>query len=249
MCTLCVHYVYIMCTLCVHCVYIVCTCVYALQYHHFTDDIQTRQYRCLEVLLGAGYGTAADIWSTACMVCILYSVRHALSFIFSRYWTILSTWVFVIRHLYISGSDNFTFLFANWWWVLRFCRMACARLGGGRDPSYASWELTRRKFMYWILYNIMTWLDLILIWKSSHCLYTMCTLLPITDPLTAWSFGRRIWSEIFFHIPRSWVSLFISSLVLPVHDLMLSSQAILGLPLPLPPSTEPWIISLASPVK
>ncbi|XP_029287768.1 SRSF protein kinase 1b isoform X3 [Cottoperca gobio] len=34
---------------------------------HFTDDIQTRQYRCLEVLTGAGYSTPADIWSTACM--------------------------------------------------------------------------------------------------------------------------------------------------------------------------------------
>ncbi|XP_054163701.1 SRSF protein kinase 3-like isoform X2 [Oppia nitens] len=35
--------------------------------HHFTEDIQTRQYRCLEVILGAGYGSPADIWSTACM--------------------------------------------------------------------------------------------------------------------------------------------------------------------------------------
>ncbi|XP_023691704.2 SRSF protein kinase 1-like isoform X1 [Paramormyrops kingsleyae] len=34
---------------------------------HFTDDIQTRQYRALEVLIGAGYGTPADVWSTACM--------------------------------------------------------------------------------------------------------------------------------------------------------------------------------------
>ncbi|XP_044035974.1 SRSF protein kinase 1b isoform X2 [Siniperca chuatsi] len=34
---------------------------------HFTDDIQTRQYRSLEVLTGAGYSTPADIWSTACM--------------------------------------------------------------------------------------------------------------------------------------------------------------------------------------
>ncbi|XP_046740849.1 SRSF protein kinase 3 isoform X1 [Diprion similis] len=33
----------------------------------FTEDIQTRQYRSLEVLLGAGYDTSADIWSTACM--------------------------------------------------------------------------------------------------------------------------------------------------------------------------------------
>lgn len=36
-------------------------------HHHFTEDIQTRQYRCLEVLLGAGYGPPADVWSTACM--------------------------------------------------------------------------------------------------------------------------------------------------------------------------------------
>jgi len=34
---------------------------------HFTDDIQTRQYRSLEVLIGAGYDCSADIWSTACM--------------------------------------------------------------------------------------------------------------------------------------------------------------------------------------
>lgn len=34
---------------------------------HFTEDIQTRQYRALEVLIGAEYGPAADIWSTACM--------------------------------------------------------------------------------------------------------------------------------------------------------------------------------------
>ncbi|KAG8226342.1 hypothetical protein J437_LFUL014585 [Ladona fulva] len=35
--------------------------------HHFTEDIQTRQYRALEVILGSPYNTAADIWSTACM--------------------------------------------------------------------------------------------------------------------------------------------------------------------------------------
>lgn len=44
------------------------------QYHHFTEDIQTRQYRCLEVLIGAGYGPPADIWSTACMVSKLSSI-------------------------------------------------------------------------------------------------------------------------------------------------------------------------------
>ena len=36
-------------------------------YHHFTEDIQTRQYRSLEVILGSGYNTSADIWSLACM--------------------------------------------------------------------------------------------------------------------------------------------------------------------------------------
>lgn len=37
------------------------------QNNHFTDAIQTRHYRCLEVILGAEYGPSADIWSAACM--------------------------------------------------------------------------------------------------------------------------------------------------------------------------------------
>ncbi|OJA08831.1 hypothetical protein AZE42_08942 [Rhizopogon vesiculosus] len=36
--------------------------------HHFTDDIQTRQYRCPEVILGAKWGTSADVWSVACVI-------------------------------------------------------------------------------------------------------------------------------------------------------------------------------------
>ncbi|KAF8437612.1 kinase-like domain-containing protein [Boletus edulis BED1] len=36
--------------------------------HHFTDDIQTRQYRCPEVILGAKWGASADIWSVACVI-------------------------------------------------------------------------------------------------------------------------------------------------------------------------------------
>lgn len=34
---------------------------------HFSPDIQTRQYRSLEVILGADYDQSADIWSVACM--------------------------------------------------------------------------------------------------------------------------------------------------------------------------------------
>ncbi|KAK4790110.1 hypothetical protein SAY86_017414 [Trapa natans] len=36
-------------------------------YKHFTNDIQTRQYRCPEVILGSKYSTSADIWSFACI--------------------------------------------------------------------------------------------------------------------------------------------------------------------------------------
>ncbi|KAL1925274.1 uncharacterized protein VTP21DRAFT_157 [Calcarisporiella thermophila] len=36
--------------------------------HHFTNDIQTRQYRSPEVILGCRWNSSADIWSLACMV-------------------------------------------------------------------------------------------------------------------------------------------------------------------------------------
>ncbi|KAM4722771.1 SRSF protein kinase 3-like [Rhinophrynus dorsalis] len=36
-------------------------------YKPFSEEIQTQQYRAPEVLLGSGYSTPADIWSTACM--------------------------------------------------------------------------------------------------------------------------------------------------------------------------------------
>ncbi|KAJ7040965.1 kinase-like domain-containing protein [Mycena alexandri] len=42
--------------------------------HHFTNDIQTRQYRCPEVIVGCTtWGTSADIWSVACLLFELMS--------------------------------------------------------------------------------------------------------------------------------------------------------------------------------
>ncbi len=37
-------------------------------HHHFSTEIQTRQYRSPEVILGMNYGSSADIWSFACMM-------------------------------------------------------------------------------------------------------------------------------------------------------------------------------------
>jgi serine/threonine-protein kinase SRPK3 len=53
-----------------------CSCLIPLATwteHHFTDDIQTRQYRCPEVILGAKWGSSADIWSVTCVVRQLFS--------------------------------------------------------------------------------------------------------------------------------------------------------------------------------
>lgn len=43
---------------------------------HFTDDIQTRQYRSPEVIVGQGYDTSTDLWSLACMVFELVTGVH-----------------------------------------------------------------------------------------------------------------------------------------------------------------------------
>lgn len=39
--------------------------------HHFTNDIQTRQYRSPEVILGAKWGASTDVWSMSAMVSLL----------------------------------------------------------------------------------------------------------------------------------------------------------------------------------
>lgn len=44
--------------------------------HHFTNDIQTRQYRSPEVILGAKWGASTDIWSMAAMVSIRRALQH-----------------------------------------------------------------------------------------------------------------------------------------------------------------------------
>merc|ERR1719428_1061390 len=35
---------------------------------HFSDEIQTRQYRAPEVIINAGYDCTTDMWSLACMI-------------------------------------------------------------------------------------------------------------------------------------------------------------------------------------
>lgn len=57
--------------------------IHMFQYKHFCEEIQTQQYRALEVLLGSEYGPPADIWSVACMVSSFTSVL--LNFFYSLY--------------------------------------------------------------------------------------------------------------------------------------------------------------------
>jgi serine/threonine protein kinase len=41
--------------------------------HHFTEDIQTREYRAPEVILGYSYSHNTDIWSLGCTIFELLS--------------------------------------------------------------------------------------------------------------------------------------------------------------------------------
>lgn len=52
--------------------------------HHFTNDIQTRQYRSPEVILGAKWGASTDVWSMAAMVSRSFASHQAASSNFER---------------------------------------------------------------------------------------------------------------------------------------------------------------------
>lgn len=43
--------------------------------HHFTNDIQTRQYRSPEVILGTRWGASTDVWSMAAMVKYMFNIN------------------------------------------------------------------------------------------------------------------------------------------------------------------------------
>lgn len=47
--------------------------------HHFTNDIQTRQYRSPEVILGAKWGASTDVWSMSAMVSLLSPLNYRSS--------------------------------------------------------------------------------------------------------------------------------------------------------------------------
>ena len=49
----------------------------SLIYKKFTNDIQTQQYKCSEVILGSKYSTTADMWSFAC-ICFELATSDAL---------------------------------------------------------------------------------------------------------------------------------------------------------------------------
>ncbi|KAJ2556658.1 serine/threonine protein kinase, CMGC [Coemansia sp. RSA 1933] len=44
--------------------------------HHFTEDIQTRQYRSPEVIIGARWDSSADMWSCACVIFELLTGKY-----------------------------------------------------------------------------------------------------------------------------------------------------------------------------
>ncbi|KAL7414294.1 kinase-like domain-containing protein [Mrakia frigida] len=55
--------------------------------HHFTNDIQTRQYRSPEVILGSAWGATVDNWSAACLFFEMATCDHLFSPEMGPRWT------------------------------------------------------------------------------------------------------------------------------------------------------------------
>ena len=56
---------------------------------HFSENIQTRQYRAIEVLLGIPYSTSADIWSVACLAFELATGKKPVCYSCYSYYKLL----------------------------------------------------------------------------------------------------------------------------------------------------------------
>ena len=66
---------------------------------HFSENIQTRQYRSIEVLLGVPYSTSADIWSVACLAFELATGEY--SFLLTSYY-----WLLICRRLPVRATPR-----------------------------------------------------------------------------------------------------------------------------------------------
>ena len=64
---------------------------------HFTDDIQTRQYRSPEVIVGQGYDTSTDLWSFACMIFELVTGVYQSD--------VVAVNVLVFKHSHLDHND------------------------------------------------------------------------------------------------------------------------------------------------
>lgn len=103
-------------------------------YKQFTDDIQTRQYRCPEVILGSKYSTSADLWSFAC-ICFELATGDVLfdphsgdnfdrdevqmHYFITTFYLVGCLMLFFCAHLYTSREKFVSTLI---WVSLRFCK-------------------------------------------------------------------------------------------------------------------------------
>jgi len=123
-------------------------------YHHFTEDIQTRQYRSLEVLIGAGYGSPADIWSTACMAFELatgdYLFEPHSGEDYSRDEDHLAHIIELLgpipKHIALGGKYSREF----------FNKKGYHRKGEETDPDYIGELRHITKLRPWGLYDVLT---------------------------------------------------------------------------------------------